>query len=600
MAQASREGEALLPRLSPGVVGGALLGCLELPWLFWSWDAPSPFDALLTVLVCIGLGSLAGLLVALPLGPLVARLRGRENKVGTALVFLALGLLASAIDALAFRNLYATAHALLGLGTLTCLVLAVGIWLPAPGAKASSLMLLATALGLLLSIRGLQRHSVRAAVTRHANFSSHLAALAPVATPADEDYVCPWPRADALESSGSHAGESVLLVTLDAFRADVARDRLDELMPATAARLGDGSVFERAYAPAPRTTYSTYSMLTGRHPHRLGFVAATVDAQDRFRRLQADDPLMLDPRRWRLRHSYPLGDSTPTLAGALREQGYLTITVPTAIGLLPGAGITREFESAEVETYASLRRDQRRVSPAQQVADAAIAELRACEEGQPLFLWLHFLDPHHPYIGRGGVSEGAPESERYESEIADVDRALTRIYAALDASKCRVPKIMVLSGDHGEEFRDHGGTQHGTTLYEELVRVPLRIGILGLEGRRISGPVSLTDLTPTLLDLLGVATTGPMEGRTLVPALRGEPLEAWPVFLYNTSYTAQNDLQLGVVDENWKLIEDHKAGSTELFDLEQDPGERRNVADVQPEIVGQLRCLLRDLAGPQG
>ena len=160
--------------------------------------------------------------------------------------------------------------------------------------------------------------------------------------------------------------------------------------------------------------------------------------------------------------------------------------------------------------------------------------------------------------------------------------------------------LVILTGDHGEEFRDHGGRQHGTTLYEELMHVPLVISVPTERGspasrRHVSTPVTLVDLVPTILDLLGVSSAAAFDGRSLMPALGEAPsaLTSRPLFLYNTSYTESFDRTVAVVDGDLKFIVREKERTAELYDLRRDPGERTNLVDASAQVTETMRCLLR-------
>lgn len=580
-----------------GAVGGMLLGGLELVSMlgrvgqrFGSGD----LLRLLAVGLLVGtsLGTVASL-ATVPVLPWLSRLRHRRVVV---LGLAAIALAGALVDAWLYTNLYPDAHALLGLGTLAC---AIGAAVLALGSRpagyvGAAVPWIATALTLTALPRLVgDRHSLRHPLLTRTNLVGRTlsALLEPVSTGGDSGCESSPPRPIAPE--GGYEGASVLLVTIDAFRGDLGGTRLADALPKTTAALGSYIPFDRAHAPAPRTTYSTYSMLTGRHPHRLGFVAATTDVDDRFHRLADDDPIMIDPRKWKLRHRYPLGDETPTLAGILGRAGYRTAAVVADVSLLPEAGITREFDSVDRSPYdRNERRDHGGVTSGHS-REAALAFLREVGD-DPFLMWIHFRDPHHPYTPYGGVDPSAPAAARYFSEFRRVDDELVQILDALERDGRRSRTLVVITGDHGEEFRDHGGLYHGTTLYQELVHVPLLLALPGDERPAVvSEPVSLTDLTPTIVDLLGIDTDVAFDGRSLRTMLHGDPMPDHVVFAYNTSYTASNERQAALIEGDLKLIEDEARGTLQLFDLREDPGEQHNIADIHPEVARAIRCRLR-------
>jgi arylsulfatase A-like enzyme len=133
---------------------------------------------------------------------------------------------------------------------------------------------------------------------------------------------------------------------------------------------------------------------------------------------------------------------------------------------------------------------------------------------------------------------------------------------------------LIISADHGEAFGEHGTLYHSKSLYDELIHVPLWIRIAGQQGRRIQTPVSLIDMGPTLLDLFGAPTPGYFKGQSLVPLLRGEePNLTRPI-------AAETRLrQTLVFPEGIKAIKDQLSGAREVYDLNTDPLELRNIVD---------------------
>jgi HEAT repeat protein len=142
--------------------------------------------------------------------------------------------------------------------------------------------------------------------------------------------------------------------------------------------------------------------------------------------------------------------------------------------------------------------------------------------------------------------------------------------------------IIVLTADHGEEFHDHGGVYHGSSLYEEQVRVPLIVVAKPFAPRRVSAPVESIDLAPTLLSLVGLQPPESMRGHDLRALALGKPSERGPVF----SAVIHKKM---VVSWPYKLVADLRFGLFELYDLEHDPRERDNRADMDPDRVQELR-----------
>jgi len=151
---------------------------------------------------------------------------------------------------------------------------------------------------------------------------------------------------------------------------------------------------------------------------------------------------------------------------------------------------------------------------------------------------------------------------------------------------------VVVTSDHGEAFYEHGFWDHGHSVHEVELRVPLILRWPGKlsAGRRVSRQVSLVDLLPTLLEQLRLESPQGLQGRSLVPLLEGAQGRERPIFAERVLERVE---QKAVTDGGWKLIEQLPIGAqAELYDLGRDPGESDNLAEKQPNRAGELRRLL--------
>jgi arylsulfatase A-like enzyme len=195
------------------------------------------------------------------------------------------------------------------------------------------------------------------------------------------------------------------------------------------------------------------------------------------------------------------------------------------------------------------------------------------------------MEPHQPYDR--GRSQGSPH-ERYLAEVAVADAQIRRVLRLLQARFGRRWALFV-SADHGEAFGEHGGTEHGKTLYEELLHVPLLARGPLLAPRVVEERVGLVDLGPTILDLFGVETPATYEGQSLVPLLAGGTATLTRPLL------AEGRLRRALTQpDGLKVIEDSRRKLVEAYDLATDPGETHNLFDVEPARVdgalGSLRA----------
>ena len=396
--------------------------------------------------------------------------------------------------------------------------------------------------------------------------------------------------------------DSVVLIVVDTLRADRlgfhGHDR--DTSPGLDAWAARGVVFEHASAPSPWTLPSFGTLYTGRLPidHRAG--AFHLKDAETFSRARAD---------------------VPQLAELMKEAGLATATFATNRFLDPAFGLTRGFDL--VDQAPTSDANERR---ADRIVDRALDWIDR-QAGAPLFLALHLIDPHFPYappasargrftgaidgatlelpvtgllaIRNGTKATSAPDrafvAAAYDEEIAFTDRQIARFLDGL-ADRGRTERtLIVFTSDHGEELFDHGGFEHGHTMYQELLHVPLVLWAPGLGAGRRSPPVGLIDVLPTICDYLGVEAP-PVEGRSLRPlAERAEGTETdldRPLYAHaSVSGVRHGRREEAILRWPLKLM---RAGNGEvrLFDLAADPGETIDLAAERPEAVRRMGVAL--------
>jgi arylsulfatase A-like enzyme/tetratricopeptide (TPR) repeat protein len=324
---------------------------------------------------------------------------------------------------------------------------------------------------------------------------------------------------------------SILLVTLDTTRADAmgpgARGVETPAFDALAAR---GRRFRQAYAAVPETLPSHASMMTGLYPaghgiHENGRVLPAAHA---------------------------------VLAERLRGLGYRTAAFVSSFVLARRFGLARGFD-----VYDDATAPGQSERSARETTDRALAHLDAVS-GQPLFLWVHYFDPHAPYV--------PPEPYRtrfaakpYLGEVAAMDEQLGRLVTAFER---KGPAAIVVVADHGEGLGDHGEPQHGNLLYQSTMHVPLAIAGPGVSPGVADAPVSTRHVFHTVLDFAGAGAADSLR------APRDEVVlaEAMKPFL---SYGWRP--QVMAVEGRRKTIH---AGRMETYDVVADPGETRDLGDA--------------------
>jgi len=397
---------------------------------------------------------------------------------------------------------------------------------------------------------------------------------------------------------------NLLLISLDTLRADhlgcygyqrPTSPFLDRLA-------SQGVLFEQAYATSPWTLPSHASLFTGLYPSQHGVMT----------------------------EDFALPSDVTTLAEALRGRDLATAGFVSGIFLGPRFGLGRGFEQyVAIPTRGKSGGTATSLNATARVSAGGLAWL-ADQRGRPYFLFLHYFDIHsdyrpeprfaalfgEPYHGpvdgstrqlraflRGQISFDADDRSHlvdlYDAEIRQLDQALEALFEALRERGALEQTVVVVTADHGEEFFDHGGVFHGRTQYQEMLRVPLIIVGPGIPpGLRSDQPVSLVDLAPTLLTLLGAEVPPDVSGRDLAPLWQGGGA-GWlerDLFAEANSTDEGGSPQRAVLRGRWKLVL-HEGGERELFDLGGDPRELVNRAGGESKRTADLASQLRSSLG---
>jgi len=401
---------------------------------------------------------------------------------------------------------------------------------------------------------------------------------------------------------------NLILVSFDTLRADrlgcygnarPTSPHFDELA-------GTGVLFEDASAAAPWTKPSHATLLTGLYPSRHGMTTMT---------------------------STLAADVVP-IAAWLAQRGFRTAAIVN-LGMLATHGFERGFDHVAASELPQGRR------AGSTITDSAIEWLRGQGAKKRFFLFLHYMDLHsdyeaeppylaqfvRPYDGslRGTTQELYRIAERklhpseadvshlvdlYDASLRQTDEHLGRLIAFLTETGLLDTTLLVVTADHGEEFLDHGGVLHGQTQYQEVARVPLVLHGPGVvAGRRLADPVSLVDVVPTALGLLGLPAPEDVDGVPLHP-LWQKPGHTLPArFLFFEADITFPPPAPGVVPPGtrravrfgkYKLHYDIRTRQAQLYDLAQDPREMHDVRGAHPEIASVLLGRLTEyLARPE-
>ncbi len=368
---------------------------------------------------------------------------------------------------------------------------------------------------------------------------------------------------------------NVVLITIDTLRADhvgcygykqIKTPNIDGLA-------ADGVRFERAFAVVPVTLPSHSSMLTGTYPMLSGMHDFSANK---------------------------LSPLQPTLAAVLKQAGYQTGAVIASAVLDSRFGLNQGFDFY-YDHFDFNRLDEANLDemerPGNVVADVALDWLGKNSQ-KKFFLWMHLYDPHFPYHPPEPYSREYA-AQPYDGEIAFADEQVGRLLRFLKENGIYRNTVIVLCGDHGESLGEHGEKTHGFFIYNATMHVPLIIRLPeNAAARTVADPVSLVDLMPTVLSAVGLEIPSQVQGRSLLPELRGG-LAARD----RAERTLYGETFLPRIHFNWSELRGSEntkyhfidAPRPELYDLAKDPGEVHNLFTEKKAVAGEMRSKLAGL-----
>ncbi len=360
---------------------------------------------------------------------------------------------------------------------------------------------------------------------------------------------------------------NIILITLDTVRADhisfygnknIKTPTIDQIAKKS-------TTFFNAFTPAPMTLPSHCSIFTGLYPQ-----THNVHDNDIFQ----------------------LRKSVITLTEFLNKTNYNTAAFVSSIILNAHYGLDQGFD-----LYDDLSKFSSSASALiERQADTTTKH--ACNWIQnnakiPFFIWIHYFDPHFPYQPPPPFSE-IYSSNLYDGEIAYTDSSLTKLFDCISKKYDLNNSVIIIAGDHGEGLFQHNEEKHGIFLYNSTTKVPLIIKIPYAKPSIVFDNVSLIDILPTILNYLNIPIPSYIEGTSLLTKItHSAPLKNRALFFetFMPYYTYKWSHSFAIIENNFKYID---LPIPELYNLEKDNDEIKNLFNDKPEIANKLKKKLNN------
>ena len=415
-----------------------------------------------------------------------------------------------------------------------------------------------------------------------------------------------FPVGAAPVSAGSDRVQRCLLIVVDTLRADELSCFGSTAVetPALDLLARDGIVFEAARAPAGWTRPSVVSIMTGLSPLVHGSNEATR----------------------------ALSQEATTLAESFRKAGWRTAAFGENALLLPPSGLAQGFELydffpryhanpplGKLLMNAAWPDRMLRGLLAPDLTRFALRWLDA-HPAEPTFAWLHYLDVHQPYtpapsfgpkaapppgmsrrfgeldpIRLGLMTPNLEEREwiraLYRAEIRQLDSEIGNLLDGLRERGIYDDTTIVFTSDHGEEFWEHGGYEHGHTLYDELLRVPLIVKLpqSAGAGARVPASVTIESIAPTLLGVIGIAFDPAAFSAPALVDATGEVFDNHAPAVLFSEGNARGIDRSAIISDGRKYVRWSDGSLEELYDLSSDPAELHSLVDAAPDILEDYR-----------
>lgn len=370
----------------------------------------------------------------------------------------------------------------------------------------------------------------------------------------------------APEAAAKPAGPfNVLFVSVDSLRADMPWAGYERpIAPHLAALYKQSVAFTRAYSTSSFTSKSIPGMLTGHFPSEL---QRTGQFFTRY----------LEPKEFMCKN---LAAEAISCVGAQAHMYFAA----------PNSGFEYGFSQWKIVPGITFDYERDPYITSDKLTPIAIDELTEVAKGdRPWVAWYHYMDVHDTYFTHAEAPHfGKSQRDLYDEEVFYTDLWIGKLLDFVDAQPWAKKTAIVISADHGEAFGEHNIWHHAHEIWEELVRVPLFVRVPGREPKTVDVPRSGVDIPATIVDLVGAKNVPPMYGKSLMPDIDGNKYEDRDVII-DLPEDDFNERRRAIIHDKTKLIAFGNDIRFSLFDLEADPGEKRDLVKDNPELFKEMR-----------
>lgn len=369
---------------------------------------------------------------------------------------------------------------------------------------------------------------------------------------------------------------NVLFLTVDSLRADMPWTGYERKIAPNLTKLAEESVvYTEAYSPSSYTAQTVATYLSGRYAatlYRAGWFFASYSKGNTF---------------------FP---------EVLQEKGIRTLAWHAHMYFGRGKGLDQGFDVWELVPGITFNPNTDEHITSEKMTKLAIDILGKHENtGKRFFAWAHYMDPHDEYKKQPDAPDfGNKNRDRYDSEVFYTDLWLGKLFEWCEKQPWWKDTALIVSADHGEAFGENGVWKHAFDVWQVLVRIPLIVKLPGGKPRRIDARRSLSDISPTIMELLGEKPLEQFQGKSLVAELRGAEADNREPILVELAEDSHNPPRRAVISGDYKLTVWGKGSKYLLFNLKSDPGELKELSKAEPEKLAEMKKVYEDKFGKIG